>query len=441
MSDFSIQVFLMISVISAIIMILIIKKEPLKTKIIYLFTGFGVYMYSGVGLSYEYSDKFYIPIYFLFYISLLITIKLVFHFKINNKRKSLVYRGRIDYLFNNDIDVYSNSKLIDFFSVLFILTLVIYLFVPSFRVMDFFLPEMRNISLNNIYDASATYDSNIILKLSSTINTMTLPFFCLFLHRLVNDGKKAKAIFLVLLWAYLDFLKLNYMGRYKMVIFFVFVFSLIYFINKDGLKIKSKYIIVLGGVAVLAVPFLYSFMAIRSGGIMDLISLSDSFQLLIESEIYYPKYYSTCSDIYLQEGGMGVMFLLYILCLPIPSIIFPGKPTVMPTSLFTFALIGKEYGKANYVSCLPSIVGEGIIIWGDFGVIIHAVVLGIVIGVFLKFLMKYKSLTVLYAYYTINLLALGRGGAESYLSGLINGTICLIVWIVVFRRYERRKQI
>ena len=53
--------------------------------------------------------------------------------------------------------------------------------------------------------------------------------------------------------------------------------------------------------------------------------------------------------------------------------------------------------------------------------------------------MRYKSLTILYIYYAVNLLALGRGGAESYLSGLVNGTIILILWVLILKKYRHRE--
>lgn len=438
MGELSIGYLCFITIITIVISLLIIYREPLQHRLIYYFAIFGIYVYSGIGIAYDVVDKRYIFTYGLFLAVLLLTMKVVFHLTFSTQTK-IAYKKWIFNPIEETIDVASDSKVVKWLAILYLCTLGIYLFIPKFRLMDFFIPHFANIVLNNVYATNAAYNSNIILKLSSTLNIMSLPFFCVYIQHLIENDHKRRAIILAVLSIYLEFLQKNYLGRYKMVIYFVFIFFLIAFIKKDGFKFNVGKIAILFGILLLSVPFLYSFMAIRSGGVSSNLAFSKTLGLLLESEVYFPKYFETCQGIFFKNGSIGLKFIMYIICLPIPSVIFPSKPTVNASFYLTFAETGRWFGDANYTSCLPSVVGEGLIIWGNSLIWLHAIVLGVVIAIVFKFLTRYKSLNVLYVYYAVNLLALGRGGAESYLSGLVNGTIILILWVIILKRYRIRE--
>lgn len=441
MGTFSISSLILISILTALISWIIVRKEPQNCKIVYFFIIIGVFMYSGVGIAYERVDNSYILNYGIFLFSLLFSIKFIFHIRTGHEgKRSILYQIRLKSTIDEDIDVAANSITVKLLAILYLCTLAVYLFIPSFRILDFFRPHFANIVINNVYATNAANQSNIILKLASTLNIMSLPFFCVYVNHLIESDKKTKGVLLIILSIYLEFLQKNYLGRYKMVILFVYVFFVIAFVKKEQFKLDFKKIGILGLLLMASVPFLYSFIFIRSGGSIDNTSFIKSLELLLESEVYYPKYYDVCSSIFTANGSLGIKFILYLICLPIPSILFPGKPTVNASFYLTFAETGRWFGDANYTSCLPSVLGEGMIIWGPTFVFLHGIVLGIVIGVVFKFLMKYKSLTVLYVYYAVNLLALGRGGAESYLSGLVNGTIIMILWVLILKRYRIREQ-
>lgn len=438
MGELSIGILLIILCITIIISYFSVRGEPQNYKVVYFFIACGVFMYSGVGIAYESVENSYIFQYSIFLVSLLLSVRFVLHLTVK-KNLRIIYKVQVKSTLNEFIDVAGESKFVLFLAIVYLSTNAIYLFVPTFRLIDFFRPHFANIVLNNVYATNAANQSNIILKLASTINIMSLPFFCVYLQNLIDRNHKKKAVFLAVLSIYLEFFQKNYLGRYKMIISFVFIFFIIAFVTKDGFKLEMKKLTILGVLLLASVPFLYSFMSIRSGGSVLHMSLGKTFKLLLESEVYYPKYYETCSNIFVENGSLGLKFLLYLLCLPIPSIIFPGKPTVNASFFLTFAVTGRWFGDANYASCLPSIVGEGILIWGKGGIWLHGIVLGILIGLVFKFLMRYKSLTILYVYYAVNLLALGRGGAESYMSGLINGTVCLIIWVVILKKYRNHE--
>lgn len=437
MGEFPVGIGLLITIGSVLIILFFSRKEPINCRLIYILLGVGIFLYSGIGIAYETVDNKYLIPYFEFLLSILCTIRIVLHLKSNGKFPTL-YRTTLIETFDQELDVASDSKVVKGLAVVFIMTSVVYLFVPTFRLLDFFRPRFANIITSNVYATNAAYNSNVVLKIASTLNILCMPFFLLFLQELLKNGKRWKAIGLAILWIYLEFLEKNYLGRYKLVIYFLFIFSIANFVRKDGIKLEIRKLIILGVIMALSVPLLYALIDIRAGGTFQRLSFNNALNMLLESEIYYPTHYQQCSSIFESNGSLGLNFLLYLVCLPIPSIIFPGKPTVNASFYLTYAVSGRWFGAANYASSLPSVVGEGIIIWGESFVWLHGVVLGIFIGLIFKYLMRYKSLTIIYIYYLVNLLIVGRGGAESYMSGLINGTVYLIMWAVILKRYRRQ---
>lgn len=166
------------------------------------------------------------------------------------------------------------------------------------------------------------------------------------------------------------------------------------------------------------------------------MSIFTSLQSLIESEIYYPQNYDICKSMYGSESILN--FILWLICLPIPSILFPVKPTVTIAYNFTYAVSGLQYGsQAYYSSLLPSIVGEGIILLGPWMIGFYGILLGIFIGFYYKFIKKYNSLCVLNLYMLLMILTIGRGGASSYMSVLINGTFSILIWGYAFNKIKK----
>ena len=79
------------------------------------------------------------------------------------------------------------------------------------------------------------------------------------------------------------------------------------------------------------------------------------------------------------------------------------------------------------------------ILWGPWLVVFHGLVIGLLIGAYFKFIKKYNSLSVLNVYMILRILTIGRGGASSYMSVLINGTIAMLLWGYIFQKIHRTK--
>ena len=421
---------LWIAGITLIILRFTFRKESIGTKLLFSFMLLTTFIYSGIGIAYESVPDKYILSYVLFCIGLSLAVKFMFRTRIIIGRSN----SFIDKSSNNGFDFDYNNQVVTFLAVLFMLTNGLHLIVPTFNLIKLFRPGLPTSEL--IYARRAAANSNTILRLASTINIFCLPFFCMYLKKLVDLKKKWIAIILVFVWMYLEYLQYDYLSRYQMLVYVGFAYCIGAFVYPDGIKIVKKYVVIAAVAFVVLIPFLNAYIDIRSGHAFEMQTIGKAIQSLAESEIYYPKNYDTCVSLYGSESILN--FLLWLICLPIPSVLFPNKPTVTIAYNFTYAVSGLKYGaQAYYTSSLPSVVGEGIILWGPWLVFLHGLVIGLFIGAYFKFIRRYNTLSILNVYMILMILTIGRGGASSYMSTLINGTFAMLLWGYVFNKKRK----
>lgn len=394
------------------------RKEHGSSKLIYIIIAASTFLYSGAGIAYDTVDSKYIVQYVIFLTCLLFTIKAIFHLKIKRRFNVNHEMGAVDFD--------CNSSIITVMTVVFFVSISMHLFYPVFHPWKFFQPS-GPIS-TYIYAQRARARSYALLNLCETLSTACLPFFCLFLKRMVNKKKKPIAVVLIMLWAYLTYLQFNYIGRYQLIVYAAFAYFFCAFVKPEGIVVQRKYIVIFISAFIAMIPFLVAYTSIRKGLFSGHLSISDSISTLIRDECGYPLSYNVCED--LQETGGRLNFILWLLLLPIPSalFIFTAKPTLTVAHQFTYAVTGRILGVGNYSSSLPSVLGEGIMIWGMNWVWLHGIVMGIFIGINLRFLKGHKSLDILYLYMITLLAVIGRGGAQSYMGTLINGTVFIMLW-------------
>lgn len=434
MDKFDIGIFSLISFFTLIVFLFSSRKENNTTKLIFGFMLFTVFVYSGAGISYESVSNKYIISYALFCIGLSVSAKVMLHNKLIFGRKNNSYGNFSSRRFDFNYD----NKFVTFLAILFMITNGMHLIVPSFNILKLFSPGLPTSEL--IYARRAASNTNIILRICSTINIFCLPFFCMYLKKLIDQRKKGIAVILVILWMYLDYLQYDYLSRYQFLVFFAFAYCIIAFIYNDGIVLIKRYVLVALISFLVLIPFLNAYIDIRNGHSFQIESIVKAVKTLAESEIYYPKNYDICESLYGSESILN--FMLWIICLPIPSVLFPGKPTVTIAYEFTYAVTGLQYGAQEYyTSSLPSVVGEGIIVWGPWLVGFHGIVIGVFIGSYFKFINRHKSLSVLNVYMLLMALTIGRGGASSYMSTLINGTFAMLLWAYISNRIQKEKEI
>ena len=190
---------------------------------------------------------------------------------------------------------------------------------------------------------------------------------------------------------------------------------------------------------VLSIPFLLWYEVFRLGGNVAEISLNESFKELIFKEADYPKYYEYINE-YMYGNISAIKYLLWLIFLPIPSIIFPSKPTVALNTIFSEIFLGISKESYGYYVLLPSLLGEAFLIYGKYFYWIHAIVIGVVIAIVCKFMEKHKYLRYNNLFYSIYILTIGRGGSQGYLSYIINSSMPIVLAILIINLVNRKKE-
>ena len=426
--------FIIITFVTTIIAaIFYFREKRSNRKLLYVFTTISVYIYSGIGMSFNEIDGSYIYKYFTFLFFLLVAIACTFISANKNVRlkQRLNKRGEwVDILFWR----YKNAYF--YLSVIFILTIFINLLIPTLRINQFWNPPTS--TLVDIFARREAHNLNVILKIADTLNLMLLPFFFIHLYGLIEKGKKLRAFMWMAIWLYLDYLRLGYWGRYEIVVYTVFVFLALFALRKEGIKIVKFQIIWLVIGVILLVPFLQGYESYRLGASSTDMSLSETFSELFQSEADYPKYYPTIEN---QLVGIirPIDLASWLIFLPVPSILWSGKPTIAINETFTYAVTGIASGASGYSVALPSLLGEAFMIWGMTFYWIHAIILGVLIACFCVLYEKSKVLSIVNLYYIVFVIVIGRSGYQSYLSTLINGSISIVIWIMLINRLNKRK--
>ena len=424
-----VEILIIITVITVIILFIFFRmSKNSKEKMVYLFITLGLYVYSGYGIAYASVDNRFLIKYVIFIICILLAFKVT----VGEEKKGYYLVSSEDI----DFSVGRESGVIRIFAFLFIATLFVYLITPRFRLQELVLPPIYNAI--GIHARSA--NKNIVNRIADTINIATRPFFHVYLQQLAEKKKKKNYLILTALWIYLEYLQLGYLSRYQMMIYVLFVifsFEILEF-GEIVFSKKTKYILMI--TLVVSIPLLVAFVSFRNGKGFQVEGFLSSIEALLDGETYYPIYYERIVNT--KWNISPITFLLWIICLPIPSFIWRNKPYVDPSYALTTNLYGFiSKSDSNYYNSLPSMLGESMMIFGNQLFFFEAIIIGFFVGLYFRFLYRSKHLNVLTLYMTLMLLTLGRGGATSYMSGLINGTIILIVWVVIEKYYSKRNSL
>lgn len=425
------SVFLIVIVASLVVALIAGRNKLNESKLLVYVSLFSIMVYSGLGISLEQVSNKYIFDYILFIIlfafSLSIGLQITTRWKWNSGLK-VVINAPIE-----ERDIIISDKALRILTICFFVTLFIPLIYPNFRLLDFFrLPSMN---IGDIYMKIGASKANVITKLASTLQTFLLPFFMIYLNRYDKSKNKWRVVLIIILWIYLDYLQFTYLGRYDIAVYTIFL--MIYLLMFDGKNIQFKartmaiFIVI---VVVVMLPALNALVYIREGWQYTNNGLIGNILNLVESEIYYPKYYDVCQSAY--DGSQIGNFFGWLVTLPIPSVLWPGKPDLTVTYDFTYILTGRVFGQANYSSLLPSILGEGYMIFGPSYYWVSALVTGLICGSVFGYLSKYKETLLFMSYLALLSAKMGRAGVASFLPTVINGTLSIMIYLLVSKKYR-----
>lgn len=436
--DFDLITLITIAVVTFLIIYVLAYKAKKEIKLIIYIAGLTVCLYSGLGISFENVTDYYVFYYYTFLVCLLACIRISASQRIvikvgsnriggNNRETS----SHLDYYLDK------GKKVIGILAIVFLASSFIPLIYPTFRPLDMF--NFSAFTSVGIHARRVERSLNIIVKLCDSINTVTLPFFLVHLYNLVEKKKGIIGVLLIIFWYLTEFGQFNYLGRYQLVVMLGFLFVYVIIVRKGEFKLSLSILVIIIVVVLFSLPLLVSFTDIRLGRTTDSMSIMNSVLELFNSECDYPKYYDLCAS----NAGIisSIDFILWIICLPIPSVIWSSKPAVYISQTFTELALGRTSITASgYYNVLPSILGESFLIFGKAFFFLEAIIIGVLIGLYFRFFLKSKKLSVLTAYMTILIATLGRGGAQSYIPTLISGTFFLLLFVVIVKRISNSRK-
>lgn len=389
---------------------------------------FGVFFYSGYGISYTQVDNGYISKYIVFIICLCTPFLLY--------NKTIKDSCRYSEL---DMFIISHQNIVKKLAYLFLVCYFIPLVYPEFKLFEIFSGSL--FSIENLWEDRWSYRENSIILMIDAFKIFLQPFFFIYLTLLQKKGTKNRVVVLLYFSTVLMlYARYSYLGRYQIIVYGLILFLLAVCVKGFNFSLNKKHVLTIVGVVLFLIPFLYAFTFIRQGTSVDsALSFSEISSLLIDSETYYPIYYDTCLHSTALLNQTPLTFILWLIFLPIPSFVFPGKPTLQGDA-FTYAVTGKSFGDANFSSALPSVLGESFMYFGEY-YWVEALIIGFVALFVIRYMLKSKTLTFYSIYMIVFVLTLGRGGGSSYLSTLISGSVSLIALNIYLKLNKTNKQL
>ena len=438
MGTYDFLIFLIVCLVSVIILfVLNLSCKTWQEKICSIALILGITFYSGLGIAYETVDKNYVICFIIFLISTAIGLKIgfgVFPYKKENK-----YVERIDYLLER------HSKILNLvFCIYWVLTIAM-LFYPENRFLNLFNFEAN---IKTVFIVRENNRNDTLVYTINLIRMILIPFYYVWLQR---RNSTIKVVILVLLQVYIDSVVDGYIGRsaaLKTMLLVFFISAIMsrqkhknddfsqknYEIKRMNLKLykKIKKRLVMFAIVVLAcIPVLYSYVYIRQGITVQNLSYMSAFCSLLESETSYPKWYDTT----IQLNGLVIsplQYLYWLITLPIPKQFITFLPdTTILNYVFSEYATGILYGSANFTVALPSLLGEGFLIYGKYFYWIHGLVSGSVLGLCISFLQRFRTLNLYTSYVLTMVFVVARGGSQGTISSIINsGYILIIIYIL-----------
>ena len=327
-------------------------------------------------------------------------------------------------------------QLVTLLAWVYIAVLVLRLIYPDFKVLKLF-DVSYVFSLGQrtglVFQTRIDQSNNILLSLANYISVLTMPFFYIFLYR--KKVSLAKFTIIIVLVLYCDSLASGEWGRGVLVMPLLYMlFYLIY----TG-ELKKKHLVIFGLIFLALEVIIYNLGVWRSGGNVSSsgVGVVKSLQLLIEQEFNYPRLYNTCIELH-DNGGHEQSFFLWLFTMPLPSAII-SNDYLVSRDLSSY-LLGLPYGSAGYYIILPSWLGEALYTFGQYGVWIAGLVVGIITGLFTKSFEKNQTLQFFDIYFTVTLTIYLRSSFIEFLAQTVQTIWILLFLVIVFTILRQRKQ-
>lgn len=400
---------LLLSTIAIFGWIFWIKEKTLK--FFYLIFILFLYIYCGIGICYEvHPNSNYITTYLIY----AITLSISFHF---------FRRIKIKVPSNSNINAFSESMALPI--VALYLSLCLIPLTQSGNLGNLVHPPMPDLSA---ITSERDYTVNALSNIADSFKNFIYVFYFLALFRYVK--KPLILSLLLILPMYITYCDSGYAARsgtatqLSLVLFVIF-----YFYPKYRKFILTATIIAVPGLVI----FLVAYTNIRMGGIVESIGVWDSFQILLESESYYPLWYDSIKDDSVYVGN----YLYWLITSPLPGFLKPFDINVNFNALFTADVLGIPLNSVQSIS-LPGLVNEGVFIFGKHFFFIHAIIFAFIFNLTYNTLkVNVRNCVALFAMMTQFSMLSCRGGTAVYSIAIKVLLILFLFYVFVPRKKDR----
>ncbi|WP_346877324.1 hypothetical protein [Clostridium sp. UBA5712] len=445
----------LIAAVLALVTFLVIKvslKYVNSTieKFYIIFISIFTFIYSGAGIAFEEVAKKYIFSYISFIILLLLG--MIIGFKLFNANK--------EYRFINSLTT-SNRWIINLSTLLYWVIILVRLVYPNNRLSYLF---NISISVNDVFANQIANRSNTVVYIMGLVLLVIRPFYYIFLYKMKS---KYKAILLIVLEIYIGVVISGYIGRSGLIvnvlmILFIFVFKKYnkkYNFNmvlknkkvslhensnkkKEDIIMYKKFIKVFAIIIMITIfflPLLFDYQNMRLGVSASNVNASEKISELLKIEFAFPKLYDEAE--LFSNSVSPINYFIWLFTLIIPKKLIAVNHIMLINYDFTTFITGIQYGQSGFSVFLPSILGEGIMLYGTYFACLHGLVIGLISGMFCSFFRKSQVLSLWNIYILFQLLLMPRGGSQGTISGFINGSILIMICAVmdVFIAERRNK--
>lgn len=385
-------------------------------KLLLVLMSISVFVYSGYGIAYSEVPDFFGYKYIIYMLCLYIPI--IVYSKKHHPRS-------LTSITDFDCFVFKNPRFIKVCAYFYLLCEFIPLIYPEFKLFDAFKNPFG--SIIGFYSKINAAEGNVILSLLNTLKLFMLPLFIAYLMQLKNLRPNSRLpLILLCLDVFFRYSFMTYLSRYQMVLYALLIYMLIK-TRPFKIEIDFKSIFTITVIGILSMPLLFLFTYTRAGDVYTgPMSFGGMINGLLETETYYPVYYEHIINSLDLKDQTPLVFILWVICLPVPSFIWPNKPKISPDA-FTYSLTGLRRTDVGYSSSLPSEFGEALMFFDEHTYWIHALIVGFVIVTVIGYVAKHKTLSFYAVYLILFSLTLGRGGASSYLSTVVNGSVSIFL--------------
>jgi hypothetical protein len=402
----------LVTLLSSIIAIYFLKTT--YHKYIYSLFVFGLFFYSGIGVTYRNVPTIFI-FYYLFFLIVFSFSFLNFQMLLN--KFNLIVHYKIDNKFNN----FYNSKIPSYIIYIYIFTFLFPLIYPEFRILDLFNPVMKD--LGEVLNESINKNIDFISKIVNYVKLLIMPFFYISLYKFRRNIKFIIMLFITIL--YLNFITSGYVSRTSFLMYF---FIILLFVWREHPKSRSLIAISLFVFAPIFIYIANLYTIIRQGT----NPINMNFLEAIFEELKRETSFSLTAGIPIVKSGKNVDLFKYfkwIITLPIPKL-FGSFDVARINYDISEIVLGVKPGEAGSNVVLPGLVFESIFIYGKYLFWLHSIFIAGLISVITAILAKTNKFLFLQNYVLfLTFFLLNRAGIASFLPNLVNRFIIFYIFV------------